>query len=132
MLKVWFYKGTHKSRRLYDTLVRLITRSRFSHVELEIEGVCFAASKRDGGTRMKMFSPEIHPDKWECVEVPCSPASLQMVKRFTFKEEGSVFPLLKYWYSAEVVAAALKAGFLFHGKTAVTPGKLFQMLGGKP
>ena len=50
-IKVHFYKA--RAGKIGDKIVGLV--SVFSHIELEINGVCYSASNRDGGVRSKVI-----------------------------------------------------------------------------
>lgn len=65
MSEVAAYKG---EGRLYDRLIRIWTRSKYSHVEIvlsrnETHFVGLSASPRDGGVRIETI--EIKPDHWD-------------------------------------------------------------------
>ena len=70
-----FYKGTRKenpSSKIFDNLICLITKSRFSHVELAVENKgkfykCWSSSARDGGVRSTWI--DISSDKWVVVDI---------------------------------------------------------------
>ena len=58
-IKVHFYKA--RAGKIGDKIVGLV--SVFSHVELEINGVCYSASNRDGGVRSKVIDTS-NKQKW--------------------------------------------------------------------
>ena len=58
-MKIHFYKATEG--KIGDKVVGLV--SVFSHVELEINGVCYSSSNRDGGVRSKIINTSNH-QKW--------------------------------------------------------------------
>jgi len=65
-LKLAFYKGRGTAT---DRLIRTVTRSQFSHVELVLgpavlgqEARCLSASYRDGGVRFKII--RLTPGRW--------------------------------------------------------------------
>lgn len=68
--KFAFYKGTHSGiKGLYNILVRLWTRGKYSHVEVVFsDGICGSASFIDGGVRYKRI--DFDPDKWDFLEIP--------------------------------------------------------------
>ena len=47
--------------------VRLWTWSRWSHIELVVDGVCYSASPRDGGVRSKVI--DLASGRWDVVDV---------------------------------------------------------------
>src|SRR4051812_20828795 len=55
--RLCMYKGpaTGFWFKLAHALICLVTRSKYSHVELEIDGVCYSSSFRDGGVRAKVI-----------------------------------------------------------------------------
>ncbi len=61
-LALYKAKGT-----IFDKLVRLVTRSQYSHCELVIDGISYSSSTRDGGVRKKfiVYSPE----SWDIIEL---------------------------------------------------------------
>lgn len=58
-IKIHFYKA--RNGKIRDKIVGLV--SVFSHVELEINGVCYSASNRDGGVRSKVIDTS-NKQKW--------------------------------------------------------------------
>ena len=58
-IKIHFYKA--RNGKIRDKIVGLV--SVFSHVELEIHGVCYSASNRDGGVRSKVIDTS-NKQKW--------------------------------------------------------------------
>ena len=58
-IKIHFYKA--RAGKIGDKIVGLV--SVFSHVELEINGVCYSASNRDGGVRSKVIDTS-NKQKW--------------------------------------------------------------------
>jgi len=75
MIELAFYRGPG---RIEDRVIRKVTRSCFSHVELVVghhgpAGWCFSASPRDGGVRRKWI--EFSASHWEFLPVPWAPMS---------------------------------------------------------
>ena len=58
-IKIHFYKA--RNGKIRDKIVGLV--SVFSHVELEINGVCYSASNRDGGVSSKVIDTS-NAQKW--------------------------------------------------------------------
>ena len=58
-MRIHFYKA--RAGKLGDKVVGIA--SIFSHVELEINGVCYSASNRDGGVRSKVIDTS-NKQKW--------------------------------------------------------------------
>ena len=52
---------------IFDKLVRLVTRSKYSHVELVIGGMCYSSSIQDGGVRGKHIN--IWSGSWDVVDI---------------------------------------------------------------
>ena len=63
-MKIHFYKA--RAGKIGDKIVSLV--SVFSHVELEINGVCYSSSNRDGGVRSKIINTSNH-QKWLSFEL---------------------------------------------------------------
>ena len=63
-IKVHFYKA--RAGKIGDKIVGLV--SIFSHVELEIDGVYYSSSNRDGGVRSKTIDTS-NPKKWVSFEL---------------------------------------------------------------
>ena len=60
------YKGKGK---LFNRLIRLWTRSRYSHCELVMpSGLWLSASAMDGGVRAKRI--ELNPEHWDLIPLP--------------------------------------------------------------
>lgn len=61
--KLWFYKdkGT-----FLDRAIRFRTNSKYSHVELELDGLSYSASPLDGGVRIKRIN--FDESRWDCLE----------------------------------------------------------------
>lgn len=80
-----FYKGTHAGiKGLYNRIVRLWTRGRYSHVEVVFsDGICGSASFVDGGVRYKRIG--FDPSKWDFVELP---AELEPLARRYFDDHN--------------------------------------------
>jgi len=66
MLKFAFYKAPGD---LTDRVIRLASRSQYSHVEfVTADGLCISASKRDGG-KVREKQIIFRPGHWDIVEV---------------------------------------------------------------
>lgn len=113
-VKLAFYKYTGDA---YDRLIKLFTRSKYSHCELIVEGISYSSSPQDGGVRAK----EIHfkSDRWDIIDVPGDPK--EIVHWFSehhgqkydwFGAIKTVFPLSpnygSKWFCSEACAAALQ------------------------
>ena len=80
-MKIHFYKA--KKGNVKDKLIGLF--SVFSHVELEINNICYSSSNRDGGIRSKKIDTS-NSQKWVT---------------FDFKGYVDVNSCLEYFYSVE-------------------------------
>ena len=86
------YKG---KGRLFDKLIRLWTRSHYSHTELIIDGVWYSSSYRDGGARAKrIINP--NPNNWDFVEVEIDQAYAMHVFN---KHKGQGYDRLGIFFS---------------------------------
>lgn len=65
MVRLAFYKG---AGTVGNALVRTWTRSRYSHCELVIDGMCYSSSVRDGGVRAKRI--DLDSGHWDIVDLP--------------------------------------------------------------
>lgn len=107
----WVHKTTHHATCIW-------TRSKYSHVELVIDGVCYSSSGRDGGVRKKVISTLYTSGRWDIYEVQIDKAfALNLFKR----EAGLgydylgvakfVLPFIpssqSRWYCSELVTAML-------------------------
>lgn len=113
-MELAFYKG---NGNFYDTLIKVVTFSKYSHVELVINGTCYTSSPRDGGVRSKII--DLNSRNWDVF-----PVNGDEAYAFEFFEENmgkpydwfgaikSVLPLFpnhgNKFYCSEAVAIALK------------------------
>jgi hypothetical protein len=66
MIQLALYKASGDA---YDKLIRLWTRSPYSHCELVLDdGRFVSSSPRDGGVRAKLIEPD--PDTWDLLPLP--------------------------------------------------------------
>lgn len=63
-MKMAFYKGPGT---FFDKLIRFATRSEYSHCEIEVNGLCFSSSPRDGGVRGKRINLE--SGHWDVIDI---------------------------------------------------------------
>ncbi len=133
-----FYKGRGN---WIDSVIRLVTRSQYSHVEYVpdywatgVSQTCYSSSQRDGGVRSKTI--DLHSGNWEVVPVPWMKTdATRMFERlagakydylgilfsqfFTFRRQSS-----SRWFCSEICAAALN----FEAPETHSPGSLFLTL----
>ncbi len=115
-LKVW-------ADRFADWVIRTITRSKYSHCEIAYKPVgqnplyvCYSASARDGGVRVKEM--ELAADKWDLIAL--SPSVSQSARRLYertgglgYDWPGALGVVLKSphskrrWFCSEWCAAAI-------------------------
>lgn len=96
------YKGEGK---LFNRLIRLWTRSRYSHCELVMpDGRWLSASAMDGGVRAKHI--ELDFEHWDLIPLPW--ANAKLIESVFDRHEGKGYD----WLAADVVAkfAALAWG----------------------
>lgn len=90
--RLCMYKGPASGlkNKLGELIVCLATRSRYSHVELEINGVCYSSSFRDGGVRAARIPDLETSGHWDLY-----PLAL------THDEEGLAVDRFKFDYFAK-------------------------------
>ncbi len=140
LLYLAFYKapGTWVNR-----LIRVVTRSPYSHVELVFPGEgCFSADSRElKAVRFKTMP--LPAEKWDVVEIPCTDAQANAAMEFCLEERNApydwlgvarfVLPFFRQhpqaWFCSEVCAAALQcAGLLPAGLKSwkLSPADLYR------
>lgn len=119
MTALAFYKGPPHGdwwHTISHYAVRLWTWSKWSHVELVIDGVCYSASPRDGGVRSKVI--DLKSGRWDVLPVEID---ADQALRWFEGHDGDkydwagiwrfVIPLLPHsrrrWFCFESVGAAL-------------------------
>ena len=121
MVQLAFYVGPPSGflNLLGHWLIRLWTWSRWSHVELVIDGTAWSASARDRGVRGKRI--DLTSGKWDVIAVPMSDPEIARALAWFLAHEGDsydyrnllrfVFPFFghnkRHWVCFESVAAAL-------------------------
>jgi hypothetical protein len=139
MLTLNFYKGTKKENpdsTVWDNLICLITRSRFSHVELSFEqrGTwyrCWSSSIRDNGVREKWI--DTASEHWVIIPITNS------VTEDLFKQEvnakydfigliGTIVPIRYFssahrWFCSEIIAEDLQIKSSWN----ISPEKLYKL-----
>ena len=71
MIQYAMFKG---KGMIGNALVRWWKRSKYSHCELVINGVCYSSSVMDGGVRAKVI--ELDPEKWDLIDLPWASPTL--------------------------------------------------------
>lgn len=143
MITLAFYKGRGETlgQRMQDAVICLVTRGRYSHVEL-ISGRaqhghlahCFSSSGRDGGVREKPIL--LSHNNWDLVELNLDPtAPTKFISdRIGAKYDYSGILLSQFlafgrhnpdkWFCSEICAAALG----FPNPQRVSPQFLFDVV----
>lgn len=118
-VQLWFYKA---EGGFYDKLIRLIDRTKYSHVEMYIDGYCYSSSPRDGGVRRKI----IHDmSNWDVVHISVTDTQKQHILNVFSKEYGKKYDWLgaikttipffpnhkDRWFCSEIIAYALGLDF---------------------
>lgn len=143
MIALAFYHGDgpRLKDRVVDWMIRTVTGSMYSHVELifselrdDGHALCWSVSPRDRGARSKFI--KLNPDHWTLVEIEAEvkPALVFMmhlvdgrVKYDTIGAIGAGFSMCQFgidsrWYCSEACAVAIG----MHG--CVTPGSMYRRL----
>lgn len=135
-MQLAFYKGppTELQHRLAHWLICVLTFSRYSHVELVIDGVCWSSSFRDGGVRPARIN--LASGHWDVFEVAGDPERALAWFRAHRGEPYDwwgmlrVCPLLRWLprtpfarFCSEAMAAALGA----QDPETFSPGRLRQV-----
>lgn len=115
---LYSYKGPG---RFGDKLIRWWTKSIYSHSEIMIDGVMYAASQWDGGVVARRFTPD--PEKWDAialvgldVEKMRQFLTWQIGKRYDWKGIflTQILPFSKHsagkWFCSELAHKAMMIG----------------------
>lgn len=141
-MKIAFYKGKGNT---FDTLTRLWTKSKYSHVELiDSHNNWITSSPRDGGVVKR--SVDFHHNNWDVFEINIDEKE---VMNFFNEELGKKYDWLgiffsqiiklnihnkSRWFCSEIIHAALIVGGMsklhFKASNKYNPGSLFNMLSG--
>lgn len=117
-MRVAFYKGR---TRIFNRVVLWFLRGPYSHCELVLDtrpngaSVCASSSFMDGGVRIKHI--DLHPDRWDLVEVPDTPTAWDWL-RAREEEKYDLLGLFGFvwrrqtgeqnkWFCSEACAAML-------------------------
>lgn len=127
-----------KNGNFSDWLISTWTQGPFSHVELQFsDGICFSASKRDGGTRFKKI--DVIPEHWAKINVNCNE---NKIRDWCQNQLGCKYDLLgvlglalhikyknkKQWFCSELVGEALRVGGLIKLNKPLSPNGLWKVL----
>jgi hypothetical protein len=137
VIRLALYKGPADGlvHKLGHWAVCIGTMSRYSHCELEIDGVCWSSSIRDWGVRGKVI--DLTSGRWDVVEIPAAdtasalawftaragkpydwPGVLRFALPFLRQKPGE-------WFCSESAAGALSLS----DPSNWTPGKLGRLFG---
>lgn len=136
-IKVYFYKSIQPGLAgIYSRGVRLITKSIYSHCEIQFsDGWSASSSYSDGGVRFKKI--DYDPARWDCIELPAKVFEAKARKWFD-DHEGQPYDLLgnlhfvisvvgdsnNDWFCSEAVGAALG----LPNSWRFDPGSLYQVI----
>ena len=140
MMQLAFYKGTPSNfiHKVTHVLICLFTGSKYSHVELVVNGHCYSASTRDKGVRMKMIY--LDSGKWDVIPLnPIHPnIEVRALKWFSEHMGQSydwagvfrfIVPFIPHrkneWFCSEAVAEALG----LYNSNEYSPGQLARHYG---
>lgn len=115
-VQLWFYKA---EGNFYDKLIRLVNRTKYSHVEMFIDGYCYSSSPRDRGVRRKYIS--LNNQHWDVLSLEVTAEHKQYMLKFFEEQQGKAydwfgaikttlwfFPNHKdKWFCSELLAQAL-------------------------
>lgn len=92
MMRLALYKGpaTGAKNKLGHWVVCVATASKYSHVELMIDGVCYSSSFRDGGVRAKVIDAESLAAHFDLFDVKNPPDEATVLARFA-AEKGKPY-----------------------------------------
>ena len=138
MIKLAFYKGRGD---MFDRLIRLWTRSQYSHVEIIVDGIWYSSSPRDGRVRAKTIRPK--RGHWDFRLIPLFERDKASMLRFLESQTGKqydwtgiflsqIVPLNvqdpRRWFCSEICSAALKAGGIKLEKSSqwYSPARLYK------
>ena len=143
MIKIAFYKA---KGNWVDKLIRLWTRSIYSHCELVIndedELLWISSSPRDGGVRI-LQNPSMNPNNWDYITIPnTNSTDIQLINKLTASQLGKKYDWLgifftqflplniqnpNRWFCSEIVTYLLKESLLSikNKPSWYSPGELY-------
>lgn len=127
--QLWFYKAPGK---FFDKVIRRWTKSRYSHVEIVVDGVACAADAWSGKVRSTPVAT-FNRENWEVVDI-----EMQKPVEWLRRQDGKKYDwlgILGYitfkfedpnrWYCSELAAAAMGLS-----PRQVSPGELYSKVTG--
>lgn len=143
LIEVAFYKGLY-SHNLISIIIAIFTLSKYSHVELIIDGMSYSSRPSSKGVSKELKDYSINPELWDILLIKISEESILKILQF-FNETNHakydwvgiffyhLIPLEiedpNRYYCSEWVAKALRFQYpKFFKKFQMTPGKIFKKL----
>lgn len=134
-IQLWFYKA---EGNFYDKLIRLVNCTKYSHVELCIDGHCYSSSPREGGVRRKQIA---FNQSWDAIELEVTEEHKQAMLKLFEREHGKAYDWLgaikttirffpnhkDKWFCSELCAQALGLAY----PRRWTPADLFEFFESK-
>jgi hypothetical protein len=138
MVEAGFYIASEG--RITDKTVGLLTCSKYSHVELIIDGLAYSSSMRDGGVRAKQI--EFKPERWDFVRLhnvneKAIETFYKLTKDAKYDYYGAtVNQVMKIekpmwserWYCSEWIATALSNAGDYNLEEYISMNKLYYKL----
>lgn len=136
-MRIWFYKGTRPAfNGVYNRGIRIITKSVYSHAEIQFsDGMSASSSLEDGGVRFKAI--DYNPDHWDYIELPDALFE-EKARAWFIAHDGHKYDILgnihfifsvvgddKYkWFCSEAIGTALGIPNAWR----LDPGSLYQVV----
>ena len=134
MIKVYFYSGS----KIGDILIKFFTKSKFSHVAIEVDNNIYEAWYKTGVRKFKTpgsYSEVIEVEGLKENDIKAfleaqvgKPYDFKAIFSFMFRHNWED---LKAWFCSELVAMALKVGE-FKGipvnVSKISPGELYNIV----
>ena len=136
-MRIYFYKAIQPGfNGIYSHGIRIVTRSIYSHCELQFSnGKAASSSYKDGGVRFKDI--EFDPERWDYIELPDEIFEAKAWQWFK-DHEGQGYDLIgdlhfvisvvgdakKKWFCSEAIAASLG----IPNAARFDPGTLYQVV----
>jgi uncharacterized protein YycO len=140
-VKIAFYKG--KGNWL-DRLIRLVTRSKYSHLEFIYEGISYSSSSRDGGVRSKKIN--FKESNWDIYSFKSNDTLINSAIIWAKTQEGrpydywgAVGTVIKFikgaknkWFCSEFIAQMMRLSNVYPHPSRldrfVTPEKIYEFV----
>ncbi len=136
-IKLAFYKGKPRVTELFHFvshyLICLRTWSKYSHVELVMDGLCYSSSSMDGGVRAKTI--DLNSGKWDLIQVNLTNDEAAKAKQWFIKNYGKnydwlnilrfIFPWVKPNPNQYICSEAVGEALALPNAYKLTPQDLF-------